>query len=98
MRDDYITIRISQEEKHEIKEQSGLAGLSISDYIRRRVFGRLVTAKTDLHILAELRRQGGLLKHLYNETKGTYSEALSGAIKANERFYNSLREKTQNKS
>ena len=44
-------------------EQSSVAGLSISEYGRRRIFGgRPLAAHTDLMMVRELRRVGGLLK------------------------------------
>ncbi len=45
-------------------EQSGIAGLSISEYMRRRVFGgRPLVALTDSLMVRELRRVGGLFKN-----------------------------------
>ena len=45
-------------------EQSGIAGLSISEYMRRRVFGgRPLVALTDAMMVRELRRVGGLFKN-----------------------------------
>lgn len=42
----------------------GLAGLSVSEYMRRTIFGgRPVVAAADESMLRELRRIGGLLKH-----------------------------------
>jgi hypothetical protein len=94
MRRSHITIRFSEEEKNEVEQQADLAALSVSEYIRKRVLGHAVQSKGDLRVLAELRRQGGLLKHLYNETRGTYSEDLSRAIRANENYYHSLKKET----
>ena len=45
-------------------EQAEIAGLSLSEYMRRRFFGgRPLVAHADLSTVAELRRIGGLLKH-----------------------------------
>jgi hypothetical protein len=90
MRNCHITVRFSEEEKNEVEEQADLAAISVSEYMRKRVLGHPVMARGDLRLLAELRRQGGLLKHLYNETKGTYSEDFSRAIRANENYYHDL--------
>ena len=38
--------------------------------------------KTDLRVLTELRRLGGLLKHIHNETRGMYSARTAKAIGA----------------
>lgn len=59
-----ITLRVTVEEKTRLTEQAEIAGLSLSEYMRRRFFGgRPLVAYTDLNTISELRRIGGLLKH-----------------------------------
>ena len=59
-----ITLRVTVEEKTRLTEQAEIAGLSLSEYMRRRFFGgRPLVAHADLSTVAELRRIGGLLKH-----------------------------------
>jgi hypothetical protein len=49
-------------------EQAAIAGLSVSEYMRRLFFGgRPLIARTDEQMIRELRRMGGLLKHLGRE-------------------------------
>ena len=50
----WVTIRVTEREK---------AGLSLSEYMRRRFFGGRLAAHLDLNAIAELRRIGGLLKY-----------------------------------
>ena len=60
----WVTIRVTEREKTRLTEQAEIAGLSLSEYMRRRFFGgRPLAAHTDLSAVAELRRIGGLLKH-----------------------------------
>ena len=60
----WLTLRVSAEEKQLVEEQAALAGLSLSAYMRRTVFGgRPGVAAADEAMLRELRRVGGLLKH-----------------------------------
>ena len=59
----WVTIRVTEREKTRLMEQAEIAGLSLSEYIRRRFFGGRIAAHTDLNTIAELRRIGGLLKH-----------------------------------
>lgn len=60
----WVTIRVTEREKTRLTEQADIAGLSLSEYMRRRFFGgRPLVAHTDLSAVAELRRIGGLLKH-----------------------------------
>ena len=60
----WITLRVSLEEKERLAGQADIAGLSVSEYMRRRFFGgRPLIAHTDELVVRELRRLGGLLKH-----------------------------------
>lgn len=66
----WLTLRVSREEKQRAEEQAANAGLSVSEYMRRRVFGgRPVVALTDEAMLRELRRVGGLLKHNFETVR-----------------------------
>ena len=58
------TLWVSEGEAKQLEEQASLAGLSVSECLRRRGFGgRPVVAQTDMTTVRELRRIGGLLKH-----------------------------------
>ncbi|MDR2574734.1 MAG: hypothetical protein LBC94_10435 [Desulfovibrio sp.] len=58
------TLRLTDYEDALLSEQAGIAGLSMSEYMRRRVFGgRPIVAHADAIMVRELRRVGGLLKH-----------------------------------
>ena len=60
----WVTIRVTEREKTRLTEQAEIAGLSLSEYMRRRFFGgRPLIAHTDALMVRELRRIGGLLKH-----------------------------------
>lgn len=60
----WVTFRATPAEKNHLAEQADMAGLSLSEYLRRREFGgRPMIARTDMVMLSELRRIGGLLKH-----------------------------------
>lgn len=72
----WLTLRVSQEEKKRAEEQATSAGHSVSEYMHRRVFGgRPVVALTDEAMLRELRRVGGLLKHNFETVRQTGMEA-----------------------
>ena len=59
----WVTIRVTLEEKSRLLEQADIAGLSLSEYMRRRFFGgRPLVAQADAMMSSELRRVGGLLK------------------------------------
>ena len=77
-----LNIRTTAAERAEVVEQAGLAGLTVSAYCRRLVLGRVVAARVDLTVAAELRRLGGLLKHVHAESGGAYSQATADALAA----------------
>ena len=96
-----INIRVAEFELKEIKEDAEEAGLSLSEYGRRRLLGLRVESKLDVRVVGELRRLGGLIKHLHNESNGMYSsesaEMLRTITKCIQNLQN-LMEGTQNDS
>ena len=78
--DAVINVRLTSAEKATLKEDADLAGLSMSELVRRRYFGRPIIANADAVMLKELRRLGGLLKHIHNQSAGAYSQATASAI------------------
>ena len=64
------TVRFRAEELRELSNQAEISGLSVSELIRRRSLGKRISTITDLKMLSELRRIGGLIKHLFNESNG----------------------------
>jgi len=81
-----ITVRISKEEQDLLKEQADAAAITVSEYIRRRTFGKRVVSKLDLRVLAEVQRLGGLLKHVHVESGGAYSKDTASALRAVENY------------
>ena len=77
-----VNVRLTTAEKAALKEAADLAGLSVSEYVRRRALGRAVLAQADAVTIKELRRLGGLVKHLHNEAGGVYSRETAGALVA----------------
>lgn len=69
-----ISFRISDELQKRLHKEADDADLSISELIRRRAAGHPVIHRTDLKMVSELRRLGGLLKHIHNESGGVYAE------------------------
>jgi hypothetical protein len=58
------TVRLSDYEDMRVKEQADVAGLPVAAYIRRILASSApVIAETDLLMIRELRRMGGLLKN-----------------------------------
>lgn len=78
--DAVVNVRLTRGEKVRLKEDAALAGLSVSELVRRRYFGRPIIANADLVMIRELRRLGGLLKHVHNESDGAYSRETASAL------------------
>jgi hypothetical protein len=57
-----VTLRVTPFEKEKLRDDADIAGLSLSELIRRRYFGVPIRARTDMVTIKELRRFGGLLK------------------------------------
>lgn len=85
-----ITVRLTAEEKARLKEDADIAGLSVSELVRRRYFGRRIIAASDAAMLKELRRLGGLLKHVHNESKGIYSKETAEVLTALKNYMEKL--------
>jgi hypothetical protein len=76
-----VTLRVTPEEKKRLVEQAAIAGLFVSEYLRRRFFGgRPLIAHADEWMIRELRRLGGLLKHNFETLRqaGAKPELLRG--------------------
>lgn len=73
-------LRLRPSEKREFQEEAELAGLSVSELIRRRALGRPVVASADRVMINELRRIGGLLKHVHVTSGGAYSKDTAAAL------------------
>ena len=63
-RTDAILVRVSPDEHALLRQQADACAVAVSEYVRRCALDRPLTARTDIEALAELRRQGGLIKHL----------------------------------
>jgi hypothetical protein len=75
-----VRLRLKPSEKQRIRDDADLAGLTISEFMRRRSLGRPIMPAADLAVVRELRRLGGLLKHVHVESGGAYSERTAAAI------------------
>lgn len=80
--DAIVNVRLTSEEKERLRDDADMAGLSMSALIRARYFGRPVVAHADQVLIKELRRVGGLLKHIHNESGGIYNKDTAGALVA----------------
>ena len=80
--DAVINVRLTTSEKIRLKRDARVASMSVSALVRRRYFGRPLIANTDAVMIKELRRLGGLLKHIHNQSGGAYRQATAEALRA----------------
>lgn len=78
--DGTLNLRVTAEEKARLQEDAGFAGLSMSEVVRRRYFGRPLIADADAVMIRELRRIGRLLEQGHAESKGAPSEPIASAL------------------
>ena len=88
-----ITFRLSESEYAQISDEITVCGLSVSSFARKRLLGVRVASRADLAVLGELRRLGGLMKHIHNETRGAYSLLTAQALKDLSAYVCALTEK-----
>ena len=60
-------MRLTGAERVQLSEDADLAGMSVSELVRRRALGKAIHAATDLMMIRELRRLGGLQKYAMNK-------------------------------
>lgn len=77
-----VDVRLTTAEKTRLREEADLAGLGVSGLMRRRAFGRPIVAHADQVMIRELRRLGGLLKHVHTTSGGAYSQETAAALRA----------------
>lgn len=78
----FVPVRMTKDEKERLAQMAEMAGLTVSETVRRCRFGRVITARVDCRAIAALNRLGGLLKHVFNESQGLYSQETAQAINA----------------
>jgi hypothetical protein len=60
-------MRLTAAERQQLRDEADLAGMCISELVRKRTFGKTIHAATDLMMIRELRRLGGLQKYAMNK-------------------------------
>ena len=77
-------MRLTAAERVQLGEDADLAGMSVSELVRRRALGKAIHAATDLMMIRELRRLGGLQKYAMNKLvqHGEVADECIAAIRA----------------
>lgn len=88
--DAIVNVRLTSSEKERLKEDADMAGLSMSELVRRRYFGKPIIANADAIMLKELRRIGGLVKHVHNQSNGAYNSETIEALSTLKKYIEKL--------
>lgn len=72
-----IELRCTEEDADCIRKKAIAAGISTSDLLRRSALDRKIMTRTDIKLLNELLRLGGLQKHLFNQMQDSMTTELS---------------------
>lgn len=75
-----VRIRFTPDEKAQAEALAKEGGLTLSEYIRKRALGMPVRSKADTQMINELRKLGGLVKHIHNQTDGVNSKQTAGVL------------------
>ena len=62
-----LSVRVTPDDYAAIADRAASCGLPIAEFVRRCSLGRQTPARTDLQVVNELRRLGGLQKHLFSQ-------------------------------
>lgn len=76
-REKLVKCRCTDAEFDSINKKAVSAGLTTSEYIRRCALNRRITVRTDIRMMNELLRLGGLQKHLYTQMQENMTTELS---------------------
>ncbi len=77
-----LKARCLQEEADVIREKAMDSGVSVSEFLRCAALGRKTRSTMDSQVINELRRLGGLQKHLFNESSGVHSKEFAEILAA----------------
>lgn len=80
--DSVVRTRVTAADRAHICKQAEAACLTVSEYIRRCATERVILSRTDDVMIRELRRIGGLLKHVHVESNGAYSESTAAGLQS----------------
>ncbi|OMZ17918.1 hypothetical protein AQ857_26485 [Burkholderia pseudomallei] len=73
-------IRCYEKEEAVVRERARDCGMSVGQFVLAAALGRRTRTKIEAHILNELRRLGGLQKHLFNEGGGMLSKEYAAIL------------------
>lgn len=75
-----LAVRLTPDEAEAIKTKAMDSGVPVSEFLRAAAIGRKTRSTLDSQVINELRRLGGLQKHLFTESDGKHSAEYAGVL------------------
>jgi hypothetical protein len=91
-----LRLRLTSQEKGSLESEAYSYGLSMSELVRRRYFGRPIITSADMAMVKELRRIGGLLKHVHVDSEGAYSIQTAETLTVLRRYIEKISDRQEN--
>lgn len=73
-------VRVTPEQLVILREKATDSGVTVPEYLRACGLSRRTRSKMEAHIINELRRLGGLQKHLFTEGGGVLSKEFAAVL------------------
>jgi hypothetical protein len=77
-----LAVRYTPEEAALVRQKAKDVGVTVSEFHRAAALGRRTRSAMDSHIINELRKLGGLQKHLFTQSGGSNSKEHAEILKA----------------
>lgn len=90
-----LRLRLTSQEKGSLESEAYSYGMSMSELVRRRYFGRPIITSVDMAMIKELRRIGGLLKHIHVDSNGAYSAQTAETLTVLRRYIERLSDREE---
>lgn len=76
----FVMVRMTEEERDALRAKAREAEVSVPEYLRRCASDRKIASAVDAQTVRELRRLGGLQKHLFNAGGGVKSKEYAAIL------------------
>lgn len=75
-----VMVRVTPEQLQTLRDKAREAGVTVPEYLRRLGLGRNLHSKLEAGVINELRRLGGLQKHLFTGGGGVRSREYASIL------------------
>lgn len=75
-----VMVRVTPEQLRTLRDKAHDAGVTVPEYLRRLGLGRKLHTRVEAGVINELRRLGGLQKHLFTGGAGVLSKEYANIL------------------